>query len=127
MYVQPVNICPYGESLKTVSEEAMLDILRLLEVNQSTSQRQLAMSLRISLGKVNYCLRALVDRGLLKAENYRNSNNKLAYLYLLTPAGMKAKAEFARRFLALKRREFDSLRAEIERLKREAEAGAVDR
>lgn len=103
----------------------MLELLRLLDRNQRLSQRQLASSSRMSIGKVNYCLRALVERGLLKAENYRNSENKLAYLYLLTPAGIRAKAELTRRFLARKIDEYDALRLEIERLQREADAGVT--
>ena len=75
----------------------------------------------MSLGKVNYCLRALIEKGLVKAENYKKSDNKLAYLYLLTPTGISAKADLTRSFLARKVSEYEALRAEIERLKQESE------
>lgn len=73
----------------------------------------------MSLGKANYCIRALIDKGFVKAENYRSSDNKLGYLYLLTPSGIAAKGELTRRFLALKMREYEALQAEIETLKSE--------
>jgi MarR family transcriptional regulator, temperature-dependent positive regulator of motility len=108
------------------SDESDLELLRLLDAKQQLSQRQVAASLGMSIGKANYCLKALIEKGLVKAENYRNSSNKLAYLYLLTPAGIKAKAELTRRFLARKMTEFDDLRVEIERLQKESEAIASE-
>lgn len=84
----------------------------------------MASSLGMSLGKANYCIRALIDKGFVKAENYRNSANKMGYLYLLTPSGIAAKAELTRYFLALKVREYEALHAEIETLKSELGAGA---
>lgn len=86
----------------------------------------MASSLGLSLGKANYCLRALIARGLVKAVNYRNSNNKLSYLYLLTPAGIAAKSDMTRQFLARKMTEFEALRLEIEQLKVEAGRGVPD-
>ena len=74
----------------------------------------------MSLGKVNYCLRALMAKGFVKVENYRKSSNKLAYFYVLTPSGLNAKAELTRAFLARKIREYEELRVEIERLKQES-------
>lgn len=88
------------------------------------SQRELASSLGVSLGKTNYCLRALISKGLVKAENYRKSSNKLAYLYLLTPAGVAAKTALTRQFLAHKVAEYEALRLEIEGLERESEIDA---
>jgi EPS-associated MarR family transcriptional regulator len=76
--------------------------------------------LGISLGKVNYCVRALIEKGFVKAENYRKSERKLAYAYLLTPTGITAKADLTRQFLSLKVREYEALRAEIEQLKAES-------
>src|SRR5258708_39081982 len=93
--------------------------MRLLGAKPELSQRQLATSLGMSLGKANYCLRALIAKGFVKAENYRNSRNKLAYFYLLTPSGIAAKAELSRRFLAHKVREYEALRLEIESLRTE--------
>jgi len=96
-------------------------LLKNLEANPSLSQRDLAKSLGISLGKVNYCLNALVETGCLKVNNFRNSENKLAYAYLLTPHGVEEKARITIRFLKYKMLEYEQLRAEIRELKREAE------
>lgn len=96
-------------------------MLRLLEASPHLSQREVASSVGVSLGKVNYCLRALIAKGFVKAQNYRKSSNKLAYFYLLTPTGVTAKADLTRRFLARKVKEYEALRLEIERLKRESE------
>lgn len=74
----------------------------------------------MSLGKANYCIRALIEKGFVKAENYRNSSNKLGYLYVLTPSGITAKAELARYFLARKVQEYEALRLEIEQLRKES-------
>ena len=78
----------------------------------------------MSLGKANYCLRALIAKGFVKVENYRKSNNKSAYLYLLTPSGIAAKAQLTREYLTIKMKEYDELRREIERLERENSDGA---
>lgn len=99
--------------------------MRLLGAKSELSQREVASSLGMSLGKANYCLRALIAKGFVKAENYRNNNNKLAYFYLLTPAGIAAKAELTRDFLARKMREYEDLRFEIERLQREKDGEPV--
>lgn len=101
------------------------ELLRLIESRSQLTQRELASSLGVSLGKANYCLRALIARGLVKAENYRNSNNKSAYLYLLTPRGIKRKAELTRHFLARRVREYEQLRLEIERLQQESEGAST--
>jgi len=80
-----------------------------------------AASLGVSLGKANYCIRALIEKGFVKAENYRSSSNKLSYLYVLTPSGIAAKAELTRYFLARKVRDYEALRIEIEQLQKESE------
>ena len=95
-------------------------LLRALEHNPDLSQRDLAKRLNISLGKVNYCLNALVAKGCLKVRNFRNSDNKLAYAYLLTPQGMEEKARMTVEFLKYKMQEYELLREEIRELKREA-------
>lgn len=100
-------------------ESSALEVLRLLDARQKVSQREVARSLGMSLGRVNHCLRALTAKGLVKVENYRKSDNKLAYFYLLTPSGFAAKADLTRQFLAIKLKEYDELRREIERLKEE--------
>jgi EPS-associated MarR family transcriptional regulator len=93
--------------------------MRLVAANPHLSQRQLASSVGVSIGNANYCLRALIAKGFVKAQNYRKSQNKLAYLYILTPAGTAAKAELTRQFLAGRVREYEALRVEIEGLERE--------
>ena len=75
----------------------------------------------VSLGKTNYCVRALLGKGFVKVQNFRNSTHKRGYVYLLTPEGVAAKASLTRHFLARKREEYDALRLEIERLQRESE------
>ena len=96
-------------------------LLKTLENNPSLSQRDLAKRLGISLGKVNFCLNALVEKGCLKVNNFRNSENKLAYIYLLTPQGVEEKARITVRFLKYKMQEYEQLRAEINELQHEAE------
>lgn len=100
-----------------MSEQRQLDAMRLLETNPETTQRELAEALGVSLGAVNYCLKALVEKGWVKLENFQNNPNKLGYLYLLTPAGMAAKTSLTARFLRRKLVEYDALSAEIEQLR----------
>jgi len=101
-------------------DESHLKVLRLLESDPGLSQRDLSQALGVSLGKTNYCVRALLDKGLIKMQNFRNSQNKLAYAYLLTPAGIAAKAELTASFLKIKVREYEALKDEIAELRREA-------
>lgn len=105
-------------------EDTHLRLLRLLDGQPNLSQRALASELGISLGKTNYCLRALVDKGWIKIRNFRNSDNKRGYMYLLTPRGIERKASITVRFLREKRAEYEALKREIELLKREVDAGA---
>jgi EPS-associated MarR family transcriptional regulator len=88
------------------------------------SQRDLAKALGVSLGKTNYCIKALLDNGFIKMQNFRNSNNKLAYAYLLTPLNVEQKARMTVGFLQMKLQEYERLRAEIVELKRESEQKA---
>jgi EPS-associated MarR family transcriptional regulator len=87
----------------------------------------MAHELGMSLGKANYLLRALLDKGFVKVQNFRNSSNKRGYVYLLTPEGVAAKAELTRHFLARKIEEYDALRIEIERLREESNAEIEER
>jgi EPS-associated MarR family transcriptional regulator len=98
-----------------------LDYELLSEITQQpgTSQRGLAARLGVSVGKINYCLRALVARGWVKASNFRRADNKWAYAYLLTPSGANAKLRLARDFLARKEAEFERLQSEIHALRDE--------
>jgi EPS-associated MarR family transcriptional regulator len=89
----------------------------------AASQRGLAERYGVSLGKVNYCLRALVDKGLVKANNFRRSDNRLAYAYVLTPAGLGEKSRLTKAFLQRKLAEFETLQQEIEALRREVDQG----
>ncbi|MBI5436555.1 MAG: MarR family EPS-associated transcriptional regulator [Nitrosomonadales bacterium] len=104
-----------------LDENTHYGLLKILEENPGLSQRDLAKRLGVSLGKVNFCLNALAEKGSLKINNFRNSDNKLAYAYLLTPRGVEQKARMAVEFLQIKIREYERLRKEIEALKREAE------
>ena len=104
-----------------LSDEYRLKILRLLEADPQMSQRDLARTLGISLGKVNYCLQALIDRGLVKANNFKNSRNKKAYMYLLTRKGFSEKSRVTVRFLQYKIAEYEILQREIENLQREVD------
>ena len=102
-------------------EDTHLRLLRLLDSQPGLSQRALASELGISLGKTNYCLKALADKGWIKIRNFRNSANKLGYLYLLTPRGLERKASITVRFLREKRAEYETLKREIELLKHEVD------
>ena len=101
-----------------IDDEDRLKLLKLLSTNPEASQRVLASELGISLGKLNYCLKALIDKGLVKAANFKNSNNKTAYAYFLTPKGIEDKAGTTVRFLKRKLAEHEELTAEIEELRR---------
>ena len=95
------------------------ELLQQIATQPSASQRGLAVRLGVSVGKVNYCLRALVDKGWVKASNFRRSDNKLAYAYLLTPSGVSAKLQLTKDFLARKEHEFEQLQAELVALRHE--------
>lgn len=103
----------------SLQEDNHLKVLRLLEANPQLSQRDLADALGVSLGKANYCLKALLDKGFVKMQSFNKSQNKLAYAYLLTPDGMAEKAGLTVRFLARKVAEYESLTLEIAALKSE--------
>jgi len=99
-----------------MSEEITYKVIKLIEQDPEISQRDLSKELGVSLGKVNYCLRALIDRGWVKVRNFKNSQNKLAYRYLLTSVGIQEKATLTSRFLKRKLVEYDKLQREIESL-----------
>jgi EPS-associated MarR family transcriptional regulator len=100
-------------------QETHLKVLRHLEDHPDVTQRELASELGISLGKVNYCLKTLINKGMVKAKNFKNSNNKRAYLYILTPEGIETKAKISVKFLRRKINEYEALKLEIEQLKTE--------
>ncbi len=103
-----------------IQEEARFQILRLLHENPELTQRELGERVGVSLGAVNYCLKALVERGLVKAGNFTKSPNKLGYAYVLTPAGIAEKTMLTGRFLVRKKAEYESLKQEIQSLTRES-------
>jgi EPS-associated MarR family transcriptional regulator len=101
-------------------EDTQFRVLRLLEESPHLTQRQMAKELGVSLGKANYCLRALMDKGLVKIQRFSESDNKLQYVYILTPSGLAQKATISARFLQRKMKEYEQLKSEIERLQCEA-------
>lgn len=103
-------------------EDTHLKLMRLLEQHPNITQRELAEQLGVSLGKTNYCIKALLDKGWLKIQNFQDSKRKLAYAYLLTPQGMVEKSAITVRFLQHKMDEYERLRLEIESLRLEVKA-----
>ena len=102
-----------------MNQERELNALKLLEQNPEMTQRALAEALGVSVGAANYCMKALVEKGWVKLENFQNNSNKLGYLYLLTPMGLTAKAQLTASFLRRKMAEYEALRAEIDQLQAE--------
>src|SRR3989338_5469751 len=94
--------------------EKILSVIKELEQNPAITQRDLALKLKISLGKINYFLNALIDKGIIEAKNFKNSKNKLGYMYLLTPQGIRIKFQLIQQFLDWKTREYENLREELE-------------
>jgi EPS-associated MarR family transcriptional regulator len=105
--------------------ETQLKVLREIELNPEITQRELAQNLGVSLGKTNYCLKALIDRGWIKVKNFKNSSNKTAYVYLLTPFGIEEKARITVRFLKQRMTEYEALKREIKQLKREIKSNGL--
>lgn len=101
----------------TPRDQAQLRILKLVTDEPGISQRQLAERLGISLGKTNYLIKALLEKGLIKANNFRRSDSKLGYIYVLTPEGIKTKVGLARDYLARKEAEYLVLKSEIESMR----------
>ena len=106
------------------NEDIHLRVLRLLQENPQLTQREMAEALGVSLGKTNFCIKALLEKGLIKLHNFKNSRHKLGYSYLLTPSGIAEKSAITARFLKRKMMEYEHLRSEIASLQREiAEVG----
>jgi len=104
---------------KPLDQETHYKLLHYLDENPDVTQRELAAALGVSLGKVNYCLKALMGQGLIKARNFKNSDNKRAYLYMLTASGIEDKARVTLGFLQRKKKEYEQLKVEIKELQRE--------
>jgi EPS-associated MarR family transcriptional regulator len=102
-----------------LQEDTYFRVMRILQDNPDLTQRELAEKLGISVGGLNYCLKALMEKGLVKMKNFANSKNKFGYVYVLTPTGMAEKAAITHRFLQRKMDEYEALKAEIEALRSE--------
>jgi EPS-associated MarR family transcriptional regulator len=123
-----VNISEFIMSIPenaSLEKEELLQVLREIKNNPEMTQRELSTKLGISLGKVNFLMKALIRQGLIKAHNFKNSNNKNAYLYYLTPSGIDVKARTTYFFLKRKMQEYEQLEEEIRLLKIEADEGAL--
>ncbi|NBQ26028.1 MAG: MarR family EPS-associated transcriptional regulator [Verrucomicrobia bacterium] len=108
--------------MPVLNDENRYKLLKLLHDNPDMNQRQIASALGLSLGKANFCLKALVEKGLVKVGNFSRSPNKKAYVYLLTLRGIEEKAAVTRDFLERKQKEYEDLKAEIEELQKEAKS-----
>ena len=102
-------------------EDIHLDLLRKLEVNPEYTQRELSQEMGVSLGKVNYCMKKLIEKGWIKLSNFSRNPNKVSYIYLLTPKGIEQKTKLTILFLKRKIEEFEILKDEISELKLESE------
>ena len=105
-----------------IQEDTRFRIMRILQENPDLTQRELADHLGMSVGGLNYCLNALIDKGFVKMSNFQKSKNKFKYVYLLTPQGIAEKAQLTIRFLSSKIAEYEALKAEIESLHAEAKS-----
>mgnify|MGYP003688817199 FL=1 len=101
------------------NQQSKYQLLKSLEQDANLTQRQLSEELGISLGKVNYCLKNLIQKGFVKINNFKNSNHKLQYSYLLTPTGIEEKTKLTIEFLKVKTAEYEALKEEVERIKNE--------
>ena len=99
-----------------LNQQSKYQLLKSLEQNSNLTQRQLSKELGISLGKVNYCLQSLIQIGFVKVHNFKNSNHKLQYSYLLTPKGIEEKTKLTIEFLKVKTKEYEMLKEELKRI-----------
>ena len=104
---------------KNTETDEMLMLLQTINANPQMTQRDLSSHLGLSLGKINFLVKAMIEKGFVKAENFKNSKNKIAYLYFLTPIGIEEKAKITYRFLKRKMAEYEKLEKEIQQLKKE--------
>ncbi len=102
-----------------LQEDTFFRVMRILQENPDLTQRELAERLGISVGGLNYCLKALIEKGLVKMKNFTTSKNKFGYVYVLTPNGIAEKASITHQFLQRKMAEYEALKAEIEALRSE--------
>ena len=104
---------------ETINSEKVLHLLKEIESNSHLTQRYLSQKLSISLGKINFFIKALVDKGFIEIKNFKASKNKLGYVYMLTPKGMQIKFHLTQQFILWKTQEYEKLKTEIEALKKE--------
>jgi len=104
-----------------LQDEISYKLLKIIEEEPHLSQREIAARMGVSLGKANYCLKSLIDMGFIKARNFYNNNNKVGYIYMLTPSGVEEKVSVTYRFLKRKMREYAEIKTEIESLKAETD------
>jgi EPS-associated MarR family transcriptional regulator len=109
-----------------IQEDTHFRIMRILQENPDLTQRELADKLGMSVGGLNYCLNALIDKGLVKMHNFSQSKNKFGYIYLLTPKGISEKITLTSKFLERKQADFEALKAEIESLKAQSDISEAD-
>lgn len=123
--VRCAKICSRNEQMNEkphiLESEETLQIIKEIELNPQVTQRTLSQKLEISLGKINFLVNALIDKGVIEVKNFKNSKQKLAYMYLLTPEGIKVKIELLQKFIQWKVEEYAKLKKEIEFLKKEQE------
>ncbi len=100
-----------------MQQEAIFSILNLLDKNPDRTQRELAREVGVSLGSINYCLTALINKGLVKVQNFSNSKNKFRYIYVLTPKGIAEKSSLTRSFLRRKQEEYEIIKSQISSLR----------
>jgi EPS-associated MarR family transcriptional regulator len=110
-----------------IQEDTYFRVMRILQENPDLTQRELAEKLGVSVGGLNYCLKALMDKGWVKMQNFQNSKNKFKYVYLLTPQGIAERVALTSRFLDRKVQEYEALKSEIESLHQDVQqAGKPD-
>ena len=109
-----------------LTEDKYFRLMRILEATPDVSQREMAKALGVSFGGINYCLNALIDKGLVKIHNFSQNQNKFGYVYLLTPRGIAEKASLTSKFLKRKMDEYEALKVEIETLKSEIDFKGVE-
>ena len=113
-----------GSRQSKLQEDTYFRVMRILQETPDLTQRELAKRLDVSVGGVNYCLKALMAKGWVKMQNFAQSKNKFGYVYVLTPRGMSQRAALTAQFLKRKLEEFDALKAEVESLRSELEDSA---
>jgi EPS-associated MarR family transcriptional regulator len=96
-----------------IISEDQLDLMHIIEKDSTASQRVISQNTGFSIGKVNYCVKALIDIGFIKIQNFNNSNNKLNYTYILTPKGIREKTAITKQFIIKKKQEYDKLKSYI--------------